>query len=123
MAMTNEEKDEINKVIAEAMGKCWHKWQLNDDEMVCRRCQRKILFYGDPYVEISLPPRPDFLTSAEDLLRMVEWGIEEDFCIHSDSYGRATAIYNLDVEELIEKKDGLFTLPVKVAEVLREGKG
>ena len=118
--MTNAERDEINKVIAEAIGKCWHKWQLNDDEMVCRRCQRKILFYGDPYVEISLPPRPDFLTSADDLLRLAGWLLEDNNggLRYALNYGPQFTHYIIRRDE-----NGLYTLPGKVAEALKEGKG
>ena len=64
--MTEEEflqlsVDEQNKMVAEAMGKCWHEW--NESGTGCKKCETNFEDAQNTY----------YIHSAEGLKEMLEW--------------------------------------------------
>lgn len=66
---------EINQVLAEWMGLCWHTWEEHNLFFICKKCRKEIYRYP------KQNDNPDFFASPADWFRLwdrakesEEWG-------------------------------------------------
>lgn len=67
---------EINQIIHEAMGKCWHEWYSVKELQFCSKCNKKV----DNYFSADfLHPNPSYTSSWEAYGKMLEWAMTQEW--------------------------------------------
>ncbi len=99
--------DQINKELAERLGRKWLEG-LEGDEYVC--C---------PLCDSRMKENPDYFHSAEDLLKLVEWGIEESIAIGTKTDYEGTIGLAFPLAKIIEQDENGYTLPRKILEACK----